>query len=247
MLEAGGVNLDQIEEFRQDMHQNCEGSMEEYRTQEKIMERLDTLGLSPKPCGGTGVVCDISGTADLEHDEHGVKMVALRCDLDGLKMEESADVLFKSQTQYAHMCGHDGHTAILLATTEYLANNRNRIPKNKTVRCIFQPGEEKLLGAKAMIADGVLEGVDEIYGFHNFPLGSEGQILVRPREMMAGSTDVDIKVIGKGGHGSEPAGSIDPVTAMCFIHTGLHAIKSRKIMNKEKFSLVFGKFQAGSS
>jgi len=96
MLEAGGVNLDQIEEFRQDMHQNCEGSMEEYRTQEKIMERLDTLGLSPKPCGGTGVVCDISGTADLEHDEHGVKMVALRCDLDGLKMEESADVLFKS-------------------------------------------------------------------------------------------------------------------------------------------------------
>ena len=119
--------------------------------------------------GETGLVADIIGTADTEHEEHGVKCVALRTDMDALPMEEKTGLSYSSETSYAHMCGHDGHMAIMMATAEFLAAKRNRIPKNKKIRLIWQPAEETLQGAKRMIEDGCLEGVDEIYAIHNMP------------------------------------------------------------------------------
>ena len=98
-----------------------------------------------------------------------------------------------------------------------------------------------------MIKEGCLKNLDEIYGIHNFPLGSQGQVLVREKEMMAGVVVVKIQITGRGGHGSEPALSIDPITAGCMVHTALHTVKSRKILNSTVAAFTICKFQSGST
>jgi len=97
-----------------------------------------------------------------------------------------------------------------------------------------------------MIQEGCLIGIDEIYGQHNFP-GAEGKIAVKTKEMMAGVVTVDIEIIGKGGHGSEPANSIDPITAGCLVHNALHTIKSRKMLNSSVAAFTICKFVTGST
>lgn len=190
---------------------------------------------------------DIRGIADKEHYEHGLKMIALRTDMDALRMTEDTNVDFKSVTDHAHMCGHDGHMSIMMATAEYLVHKKDRIPNNKCIRLIWQPAEEGLTGANMMIKDGCLEGVQQIYGLHNFHLGRESTISFKSGEMMAGSSNVDIEIEGVGGHGSEPALSVDPITAICHIHVALHSIKSRILNNKDKASLTFGTINAGGA
>jgi metal-dependent amidase/aminoacylase/carboxypeptidase family protein len=93
-----------------------------------------------------------------------------------------------------------------------------------------------------MIKEGCLEGIDEIYGIHNWPAGEEGKIVVKNKDMMAGVVVVHIEVTGKGGHGSEPALSIDPITAGCMIHNALHTIKSRKMLNSSVAAFTICKF-----
>ena len=114
------------------------------------------------------------------------------------------------------MCGHDGHMAVLLCAVEVLCKHREKIPSNRTVRLLFQPSEEGPgLGAVAMINDGCLDGVDEVYGFHNIPNFTEGDIRVIAGggAVMAASTHVKITIKGKGGHGSLPHKINDVITA----------------------------------
>lgn len=114
-------------------------------------------------------------------------MIALRADMDGLPIPENNPHLeYKSVTSFAHMCGHDGHMTVLLAAAQVLANNRDKIPKNKTVRLLFQPAEEGPGGALPMIKeDDCLKDVDEVYGFHNVPNFNEGEIRVVAGPIMA--------------------------------------------------------------
>ena len=98
-----------------------------------------------------------------------------------------------------------------------------------------------------MIKEGCLEGIDEIYGIHNWPSGIEGKINVSLKEQMAGVVIVKIKITGRGGHGSEPANSLDPITAGCMVHTALHTIKSRKIFNSTVASFTICKFNSGTT
>jgi len=126
------------------------------------------------------------------------------------------------------MCGHDGHVATLLATAKALWTSRDKIPKSKFVRLLFQPAEEGPGGAKPMIEEGCLNNIDEVYGFHNIPNFDEGDIRVIDGGIFAESTSFIIKVFGQGGHGSAPHACVrDPITAATAIINSLHSVKSR--------------------
>ena len=142
-------------------------------------------------------------------------MIALRADMDGLPIPENNPHLpYKTQTEHAHMCGHDGHMAVLLCAVEVLSKHRDKIPSNKIVRLLFQPSEEgPVSGALAMVKEECLDGVDEVYGFHNVPNFTEGDIRVVSGAVMAASTIVKITIKGKGGHGSLPHKINDVITA----------------------------------
>ena len=117
--------------------------------------------------------------------------------MDALEMpEENEGLDYKSKTGFAHMCGHDGHMATVLAVTQVLCKQLEKLPKTKMVRLLFQPAEEGPGGALPMIEEGCLEGVDEVYGYHNVPNFDEGDIRVCSGPIFAGCCDVNIKITG---------------------------------------------------
>ena len=197
-------------------------------------------------CAETGLVVDIVGTGE-ESKEGEWSWVAFRADIDALEMKEETGLDYSSVTEFAHMWGHDGHIAILLATAQFWIKHREKLPKNKTIRLIFQPAEEGPGGALPMIKEGWMDGVDEVYGYHNLPLGIEGSVTISSGAFMSGGFNVEVEVIGQGGHGSEPAKSIDPITAACQLHNAFHTIKSRSIMNKDIVNFNIWKFVSGST
>jgi amidohydrolase len=135
---------------------------------------------------------DIEGTGE-EQENIRVKSIALRADIDGLKMKENNPTLsYCSKTEYAHMCGHDGHTATLVLAACILQKNRDKIPKGCKVRLLFQPAEETPGGAEPMIKDGALEGIDEVFGMHNIPNFKEGEIRIKEGPVMASICFIDI-------------------------------------------------------
>lgn len=207
MMKNAGCDIEKLIAFRHDVHQNAEIGFKEFETQKKVKAMLLSYGIDEsniKPCAGTGLVVDIHGTGEAG-PESGVKTVAFRADMDALPIpENNPDLPYKTTTPYAHMCGHDGHMATLLAAAQVLQNRRDRIPKGKTVRLLFQPAEEGPGGALPMIKEGCLEGVDEVYGYHNVPNFDEGDVRVIEGAIMSRSIVVRIKVFGKGGHGSAP-------------------------------------------
>ncbi len=131
-MKEAGCQIDRLVEFRHDIHQNAELGFKEFRTSAKIKELLLAYGIEEtaiKPCAGTGLVVDIEGTGD-GAPVSSVRTVALRADMDALPIPENNPTLpYKTQTDSAHMCGHDGHMATLLAAAEVLIKNRNKIPK----------------------------------------------------------------------------------------------------------------------
>ena len=168
-------------------------------------------------------------------------------EMDALKMGEQTGVEHTTQTDHSHACGHDGNCAILMATIEVLVKQVAKIPKNKKIRCLFQPGGESLDGAKMMIADGAMEGVDEVYEIHSIPMGPEHTVATKPDFIMAGSVDFRIEATGLGGHCSEPSGSVDPITALANIHVALHSIRSMHLGSREYATIAVGQFHAGTS
>src|SRR5262249_40664949 len=139
------------------------------------------------------------------------------------------DVPYRSQHDgRMHACGHDGHTTMLLGAARYLAETRDF---SGTVHFIFQPAEEGIGGAKAMLEDGLFQRFpcDSVFGMHNRPGLPIGNFAIRPGPMMAGGAFFDITVTGKGSHGARPEEAIDPVLTACHITTALEAIVSRNI------------------
>jgi hippurate hydrolase len=205
--------LDKIREFRHWMHQHAELSLHEYNTHKKIKEMGLSFGVPEeawKLCTKTGWRVEIKGKGPAKGTK---RTIGCRSDHDGLPMAEQNDHLpYKSQTEAAHMCGHDGHTACLLGGMALLMDNLEMIPEDRSVVFIFQPAEEGKGGAGLMVDEGVMEGIDEVYGCHNFPTRSNDlKIMVADREMMSHFTIVEIKVIGKGGHGSSPEKCNNPI------------------------------------
>ena len=229
-------------EIRRDIHKHPELCFEEVRTQRLIKGWLSQLGYTPVECARTGLI------ADLRPELHGQRTIALRADIDCLPMTEHTEIDWCSVHEgCAHKCGHDGHTAILLGTAAILARYRAQIPGN--VRLLFQPAEEGVDGggAKVMVAEGALDGVDEIYGLHNWPAYPRGELRVLAGPIMAQYHDFEITVRGRGGHGGAPEHARDPIVAGAALVTSLQSVVSRGLGGAGGAVVSVCTFEAGDT
>lgn len=216
----------ELTEARHDIHQHPELGFEETRTQAKVRQWLEGLGYTPRACAKTGLIADV-------RPDLGPPRIALRADLDCLPMHEDTDLPYKSvHAGKAHKCGHDGHTAVLMGIATLLAEHRDELPAN--VRLLFQPAEEGVNGggAKVMVAEGALEGVQEVYALHNWPGYPHGQVRVRAGAMMAATAEFDITLTGVGGHGSQPQLCRDPIVAAAGLVNTLQTVVSRGVSSE---------------
>jgi hippurate hydrolase len=233
--------------WRQFFHRHPETSFKEFNTQQKLKEILASMNINNvKECAGTGLVADIQGTAP----PSGTPLtIAYRADTDALCMEEANHHLeYRSQNPgAAHMCGHDGHMACLLAGVDVISRSLDRIPSDKVIRILFQPAEEIGSGANKMIEEGCLEGVDEVYGMHNIPTLPLGAVYCPNNAIMASMDVFEITVHGKGGHGAYPYRNTDVVLAGSSIVTALHAIIPLEINCHDAAVLTVCTFESGTA
>jgi amidohydrolase len=232
-----------LTDIRRDIHKHPELGFEELRTQRLIKGWLTQLGYEPRECARTGLV------ADLRPELLGRgRSIALRADIDCLPMTERTELEWRSvHDGRAHKCGHDGHTAILLGTAAVLARYREQLPGN--VRLLFQPAEEGVDGggAKVMVAEGALDGVDEIYGLHNWPGYPRGELRVIAGPIMAQVHGFEISVRGRGGHGSQPQDCRDPIVAGAALVGALQTVVSRGLSAAGGAVVSVCSFEAGNT
>jgi len=228
---------------RRHLHRNPELSFEEFATTKFIAEKLKEIGYNLQTITETGGYIDILGK------NPGSKVIALRGDIDALPIFEKNEVEYKSQNEgKMHACGHDVHTTSLLGAVRILHELREEF--EGTIRCIFQPGEERLPGgASIMIREGVLKNpnVESIIGQHVMPLMDAGKVGFRPGLYMASADEIYIRVIGKGGHGAHPHQNIDHVMIAAQIITQLQTIPSRRAKPSIPTVLSIGKVIAEGS
>jgi amidohydrolase len=242
-------SIDRIEGFaaeltaiRRDLHAHPEIGFEEVRTSGIVADKLTAWGIVVhRGLGGTGVVGVLKGK--------GVsgKRIGLRADMDALPMEENTNLKWRSTIPGRfHGCGHDGHTTMLLGTARYLAETKNF---DGTVHFIFQPAEEGLGGARAMIKDGLFEKFpcDEIYGLHNAPDLNHGELAILPGPAMAGADFFDITITGYGAHGAAPENSRDPVVVAMTLGQAMQTIVSRNVNPLKSAVLSITQIHSGSA
>lgn len=211
---------------------------EEFETQQKIMEELRLIGLLPRPAGGTGVIADLKGAKP-------GKRVAIRADIDALPLQDEIDKPYRSENPgKCHACGHDGHTAMLLGAAKVLTAIKDELAGS--VRFLFQPSEERFPGgAQALIRDGAMEDVDAVIGAHlwqDVPVGTLG---VTHGRMMAAPDQFTITIQGRGGHGSMPHQTIDPLFVGAQIVVALKTVNGCSMDPLEPAVLSLGSFKAG--
>lgn len=232
---------DELTAIRRDLHAHPEIGFEEVRTAGIVAQALRSYGIDVhEGIGRTGVVGVLDGKAP-------GRTIGLRADMDALPMDEETNLPWRSQTPGVfHGCGHDGHTTMLLGAARYLAETRDFAGRAVFV---FQPAEEGLGGARAMIADGLFERFpcDEIYGLHNNPLAGPNEIGVKPGPAMAGATFFDIVVRGVGSHGAMPHHSRDPIVAVTSLVQSLQSIVSRNVPAIQPAVLSVTKIHSGSA
>jgi len=217
------AQLDALAALRRDIHAHPELGFEEHRTAALVAEQLSAWGIAVhRGLGGTGVVGIV---------KHGTspRAIGLRADMDALPLQELNTFAHTSQhTGKMHACGHDGHTAMLLAAAQHLARHRNF---DGTVYLIFQPAEESGGGARDMIRDGLFEKfpMEAVFGMHNWPGMPAGTFALSPGPVMASSSEFTITVRGKGGHAAMPHNTVDPVPVACQMVQAFQAIVSRNL------------------
>lgn len=229
---------DEVIKLRRWLHQHPEPGFKEFKTSQFIKDYLTEHGIQYRDSYKTAVI------AEIDTKREG-KTVALRADMDALPILEANEVPYKSLNEgYMHACGHDSHTAILLATARFIKENIDQY--NGKIRFLFQPAEESPPGgALPMIKDGALLGVDYVYGLHNNPEIAVGSISVIDGPMMAAADRIEIKIIGKGGHGASPHQTIDPVVIASQVINNLQVIVSRNLNPQDAAVVTIGKITGG--
>jgi hippurate hydrolase len=214
----------EMTDWRREVHRHPEFGFEEKRTAAFVAAKLRDFGFDDVVgrVGGTGVVATLKRGS-------GNRSIALRADMDALRIEELGSHAHRSQTRgLMHACGHDGHTAMLLGAAKRLSAGGGF---DGTVRFVFQPAEEWGKGALAMLADGLLERFpfDEIYGLHNMPGYPVGEFRVRAGAMMSAEDNFEITLRGVGGHASRPHAGRETLVAACALVVNLQTIVSRRL------------------
>ncbi len=233
--------LDEIVALRHDLHRHPELAFREKRTAGVIARFLLSYGYTVhEGIGGTGIVATLKRGA-------GERRLGLRADFDALPIHEETNLPYASQNEgIMHACGHDGHTAILLAAARYLAESGSF---SGTLTLIFQPAEEIGAGAKRMISEGLFKRfpVDAVFGLHNWPGVEAGRFGFVEGPAMASVDKARVTIIGKGGHGAEPQHAVDPVLAAAGFITALQSIVSRNVDPQEMAVATVGSIHGGTA
>lgn len=213
--------MDDAVAFRRELHRHPELTWAEVETARRIRDRLTALKIPWRICADTGTVATLAAGAAGRH-------VALRADIDALPIHEESGVEWASTAnECMHACGHDGHTAALYAAACWLKQHEDQLPG--PVSLLFQPAEEGGHGARRMIDDGAIEGVDAIFGWHNWPGMPLGKAVCPDGPVMAANGTFAIMIKGEGGHSSQPELCRDPVLAASAITLALQQIVSRRM------------------
>ena len=241
LIEAIAKNHKELTEWRQDIHAHPELGFEEERTAKFVAERLESFGCEVhRGIGGTGVVGTLRSGS-------GTRTMGIRADMDALPIQEANTFDHRSRNDgKMHACGHDGHTTMVLGAAQYLAQTRNF---DGTVHFIFQPAEEGLGGAKAMVEDGLFERfpMETVFGIHNRPGLPMGKFAMRSGPMMAGGGFFDINLTGRGAHGARPEASADPIVAASQIVTALQSVVARNVNPQDTAVLSVTRLHSGEA
>ncbi|OXT16178.1 peptidase M20 [Bacillus sp. OG2] len=235
-IQAGREELVSI---RRKLHSEPELPWEEEKTTEFVVTSLKKLGIPFRRMNPTGVVAEIAGCKS-------GKRVALRADMDALPVDELNNNLpyVSSSPGKMHACGHDAHTSMLLAAAKALVEIKGELPG--TVRLIFQPAEEIAEGAKEMVKQGAMEGVDNVFGIHIWSQMPTHKISCTPGPSFASGDIFRIKFKGRGGHGAMPHECIDAAVVASSFVMNVQAVVSRAIDPQSPAVLTVGKMSAGT-
>ncbi len=214
--------LGEVKQWRKQIHSQPELGFKEFKTSSFIVDKLQSFGIEVhQGLGGTGVVGTLKNGSG--------PTIGIRADIDALPIKEQNNIDYKSTHENCmHACGHDGHTSVLLGTAKHLSQHKDF---SGTIHFIFQPAEEVLGGAQAMIEDGLFDKfpMDAVYGLHNWPGLPVGEIAVNNGPMMASFDTFEITLTGKGTHAAMPHLGADPIAAGAALITNIQSIISRRI------------------
>ncbi len=237
--EVAAKYSDYIIEKRRHFHENPEVSGKEFNTGKVVKDELDSMGVEWRPCGmETGVLATIKGAKP-------GKTILIRGDMDALSVEELNDVPYASKTKgVMHACGHDAHTAMMLTAAHILDDMKDELCG--TVKLAFQPAEETAQGAKAMIAQGALDGVDGCFGIHIWQDVPSGKVLCDAGPRMGAADHFRIDIKGKGSHGAAPHQGVDAAVVTAAIINNLQTLVSRETDPTDSLVVTVGKVEVGT-
>ncbi|ETP69550.1 peptidase M20 [Planococcus glaciei CHR43] len=232
-------NSEEMVAIRRKLHSEPELSWEEYETSQFVFNYLTELGIECRKTKPTGVIGTLKGGKE-------GKTVALRADMDALSVEElNVDLPYKSVTSgKMHACGHDAHTSMLLAAAKALVGVKDQLPGS--VRFIFQPAEEVATGAKAMVEQGAVEGVDDVFGIHIWSQIPSHSVACNPGPSFASADIFKVHFKGRGGHGAIPQNSIDAAIIASSFVMNVQSVVSRTIDPQQPAVVTVGKMVVGT-
>lgn len=230
---------EELTAIRRKLHSEPELSWEEYETTKFVSDYLTQLGIEHRKTEPTGVIANIKG------GKPG-KTVALRADMDALPVEElNTELPYASKEKgKMHACGHDAHTAMLLIAAKVLNEQKEDIPGN--VRLIFQPAEESVTGAKAMVEQGAVEGVDNVFGIHIWSQMPTNRVSCNPGPTFASADIFTVTFKGRGGHGAMPHDTIDAAVIASSFVMNVQSVVSRTINPLQPAVVTVGKMVVGT-
>ncbi|MCA9024357.1 MAG: amidohydrolase [Planctomycetaceae bacterium] len=233
-------------EIRRHLHAHPEPSKEERETSKYLVEQLNDAGLTSKLCrDGLGVIAD----ATLGEPEEDAPLIAIRADLDALRIQDTKTTSYASQhAGLCHACGHDVHATIVLGAALFAAMSLNHDldAPGARLRFLFQPAEETSDGARWLVEQGAVDGVDSILGIHVDPERALGTVGIRYGTLTANCDEIEIIIEGKGGHSARPHHTLDPIAAAAKLVSSLYEFLPRSVDSRSASVFSVGKIAGGT-